>query len=404
MGNLRGGALQNRRISELSWRSTVLLVVMFMANSGLCNAQGFESGRWRVIPSLRLSAQYDDNVYLDDEGEKSDSIGSVEPGLKLDFAIVPRSYFELAYAGEYKSYTEADNFRGYRHSGGISFTGRTHKGSELNIGWSGDDDALQPYSPYEQSKDFIYQNVYGNAVLAGDITEIGAGYSHENRWFERPEFSQDDYLRDTWDVSLVSHLSSVFPLLLQHRYVRYKDKGRVPAITNYYSHSYYIGARWRSERRLSGALRVGYLTATFDIAERDKFEGLAVDTTLSYELSPITHLEIRAERTLEATTQSSREDGDYYVLVNIGMTVSYHKWARISSQLKLSYINRDFKNIGDAGSIRTDDLYIAGLQISYALYDWLSILLDYQYTQNESDITNEKYTNNVVGLTFSISM
>lgn len=389
-------------------RYSILITCFLYAAFGTIDSraiagEGVEWGRLRLLPAITVSESYSDNLYLVNKNETEDYFITMTPELSLDLAVVPKNYFSLNYRGDFLSYADADNFRQDHHYGSLSFNSETAKGSRFVAGVSSQVTAIQPFSEQEQSKDYTLQSAYMNLLARlGRVTDIEAQYSRQEREFDEQDFFDDNYIRDTCDFEVVYTRSSIWPLLVQYRYVRQDNNDLDEIDSDFQTHTIFLGGRWRSDKKFSGVFRVGYKWAEFEQSEADEYEGYAADTNITYEFSEFTKLTHTAQSTIGSPTRSSRESGEYYVSNSIGFSITHRRWQRITTRLSLLYRNRNYREIQNSESIREDDYYRAGLSLDYAMRRWITFSLDYRYQENTSNIEGEDYSENLI--TFSIAL
>jgi predicted porin len=352
-----------------------------------------------------VSQSYSDNIYLTDENKKEDHIFKLSPDFSLDFAVAPKNYFTLRYKGDFFSYANADNFKADRHLGSLSYTRETAKGSHFILGALVQDTAIVPFSETEQSKNYSFQNYFGDmALLIGPITVMGGDYSYSRRDFENSRFTEDNYIKSGLNAYIVYKRSLVFPLLIQYRWVNQDNNDQGDLTTDFKSHTVFLGGRWDSGSKLNGALRVGYTWAQFEQSDVDDFNGYAVDTNLVYDISQITSLKMIIEHAIQQPTRSARETGDFFEFTNTGLTITHKKWTKLTTELYGSYGLRDYKNLISRVNIREDKYYKAGVGVNYAFKSWISLSIDYHYQERDSDINIEDYMENLVTLSMMIVM
>lgn len=408
-GALKGRTLSNTKTMKVAdiLKIFFLLLIIQFGTAPIAKCDGIEWSRLRLRPSLGIRELYSDNIYLENEdAEKKDQfITEVKPEIAVDLAVVPRNYFTIMYQGIFNAYSDLDNFREDHHFGGLSFNGETKKGSHLIIGVSLEDTAVQPDSISDQPEDYTINEAYADILMVpGSMVEIGAEVLRSERDFDKRENIDDNYTRDRLDLSLLYKRSQVIPLLLQYRYVNQDNNDQETLNTDYNANTFLIGARWRPESKLSGALRVGHTRVEFKESGVEDFNAFAADTNLVYHYSPITRFRLIAQHGIETPTRSLREPGDFYEYTNIGLVITHRKWERITTTMDLEYRLRDFKEITSQSTIREDKNYRGGLSVAYAFRKWLSFELGYIYRKNESDDNDEEYTENQINMGITIKL
>jgi polysaccharide biosynthesis protein VpsM len=385
-------------------RSTVLcLILIFLWCTTGFSADGVEWGRFRLIPKLSVAEEYSDNIFLTEKNEEDDYITQISPELTVDFAFAPGSILSLNYKGDFRFYSEFDNFREERHQGGLSWTGTTPKGSSLELGTKVQDSAFQPYSEEDRAKDFVKWDGFADTLFKlGAFTELGLRYDHTSRRFDKSRNAIDEYDRDGITVDIFFPKFPVTVLLLEYSFFHQDNNDLDNLSTDMDTHTVFVGARWEPTAKLSGELKVGY-TQT-DLEEVNDFSGFATDTDLTYRFSDITTFKLSANRMLSRSTRADRETGSYVVSTGGTLSATYHRWDPLTVTLDFSYTKNDYRQKGLLEEDREDDLFRAGLRTKYFLTDWLSISLSYKYRRNDSDFETVDYKENRVQAGLSLSI
>lgn len=373
-----------------------------MIGNAIC-AEGWQSGRFRVMPKLNLLAGYSDNVYLVEDEEVDDIYTMILPEISFDIAVAPKNYLSLKYSGYFINFDEVDNFDENHNLGELSWHSETARGSIFSAGTSIDDNSIQPFSEVDTNKEYkLYRAFVDLLLMAGSMTEIGAGYERLSRRFDEERFEIDDYDRNRYDISLLYKKSEKFPLLLEYRFVQQdnNDPDR-PTSTDYDTHTIFIGSRWRPKGKLSGAFRIGYIDANFDSDTIEDFEGIAADIDMIYNITEITSFRLIAEGDVRPITSASRDTGNYYTLYGTEIILTYHKWERIITELSYIYRHRDY----EGGAVdRVDRYHDAGILLRYLLSETVSFSLGYHYRNNNSDLDSVDYTENMAEIGFLIEI
>ena len=97
---------------------TVLAVLVLLAVVGSCGtaaAQGLQLGPFRILPSLGLSLEYDDNILLTKDNEIDDFIFHITPGILLE--LPSRKYaIRLGYQADILRYFDNTDLDTVHHS------------------------------------------------------------------------------------------------------------------------------------------------------------------------------------------------------------------------------------------------------------------------------------------------
>jgi hypothetical protein len=348
-----------------------------------------------------MTEGFSDNIFLTQGNEKSDFVTKFSPALNLDFALAPRNIITLGYDGDYLFHNNYDNFKKDHHGGSATWRLQTQKGSFFEINTTVKESAIQPYDERSKYKEYKrWEGACNNSLQLSDATEIGLKYEHTSRRFDKSIYQFDDYDQDSVSLNSVFEGVSIFPILLEYRYDRQNNEDPVGPSTDFNSHTIFLGARWRESSRLSGDLRLGYTTATFE--EADNFSGFATDTELSYRFSEITIFKLNLSRYVSETTLTARDTGTYFVSTGAGFRVIHHRWEPLKVTLNLDYTNRNYEQQYFEQN-RQDDEYIAGLGAQYTFHEPFSLTIKYQFRSNDSNYPLVDYQENHIEAGITVS-
>jgi len=94
----------------------------------------FGSGRLQFFPELAAGVVYNDNIYLDDNGEESDVISHVIPRLMIDYSLEERGNIRLGYAGDFAFYADFTGNDWERHDLGLELDYTAPSGLFVDLG------------------------------------------------------------------------------------------------------------------------------------------------------------------------------------------------------------------------------------------------------------------------------
>lgn len=381
---------------------TVLLTV-FLASAAAAQSDALVWDRFRLRPEIDLSQAYTDNVFLSETDEEGEYITSVLPKFDFDFALAPDNFITLFYNGDFRYYSEYDNFTDSYHLGGLSWELLTKKGSKFEIGTRYQDAAFQPYSPTDRSRDFTQWEAFGNALFRlGAASELGFRYDHASRRMDDSRDEIDDFDIDGVALTFYYRRFPASSFLLEYAYDRgdYEDLGG-PS-TDSATHTLFGGIRWDPTSRLSGFFKAGYSKTDFE--DVPDFSGYAMDVDLTYRFSDITTVILSARRDVSRSTRSERETGDYRITLGGRLSILYRRWEKLLFRVNFEYVNYDFESGNAAEGQREDDFYGAAFLTEYRFLDPFSFYFQYRYRRNDSNLDPVDYTENrvEVGLRFAL--
>lgn len=375
-------------------------ILIFLWCSTGFSAEGVEWGRLRLAPKLSVAERYSDNIFLTEQDPQNEYVTAISPELLVDFAISPSSILSIGYEGDFRFYSELNNFRKDHHQGGLSWTLTMPKGSKFAVGAKVQDSSIQPYSEEDRRKDFVKPEAFADILLKlWAFTDLGLRYDHTSRRFDSPLDKIDEFDRDTITLDILYKGFPLLPLLFEYSYYHQDNNDQDGLSTDMDTHTVFVGARWDPTARLSGTLKVGYTQTDFE--EVTDFSGFATDTDLLYRFSTITTFKLSAYRRVIKSTWAGRETGDYFISSGGSLSATY-RMEPIAIMLGLSYTNNDFQQEASWYEDREDNYFSAGVQGKYLIRKWLSFSLGYQYSQNDSNFATLDYIENRVEAEFSL--
>ena len=365
-----------------------------------CYADGIVLNRFRVSPSVSVSENYSDNIFLTSSDENGEFITAISPEVSLDFALAVRNIVNLTYKMNYLIHSRFQNFKKDTHNLSLSYGYRTRKGSKVSLGTDVDFDSIQPYSASDGHKDFRKNTFYIDALaLLSSATESGLRISHQSRRYEDSRYEIDEYDRSTVTLSAGHRMSPVTTVFLEYAY--YYQENHVPSgfpSTDMNTNTVFLGTKWAATQKISGVLKAGY-TST-DFKEVSDFSGVVADTVVTYRLSDFTRFELMVFRTLVKSTATARESGTYYISEGGGFVAAYAGWYPLVIRAGLLYRRNDYSD----GLDRKDRLSSSSLKAVYGYRGWLDCLISYEYRRNDSNVDGETYGENRIAFMMKFSI
>ena len=412
------------------WKALFFLLITLFLFPMICMAES----RFELTPRISVSQVYDDNIFLDNTNEKSDSLTTVSPGINMIISSINRS-LSLDYSPTWVFYDEYDENDTVRHAGNLAFWQNIAEHVKFNL----TDTFRKSEEPFEDIEDVegvrstrnTYKRNTGSASLLyqfGPEDTVTFGFRHS--LLENEDVTLDDgkiqnpFGNVTYWLDVKNGL--VFDAGLTDANFS-RDDGTI-AGDDYTGHAagiQYIH-RFTQNKRVS----IGY-----DITARD-FDGRTEDYEI-YEifigfeqsLSPDISFSLGGGSFIQKKEQSGDETGYSY---NASLAKRFERgsfsigaqggWdeAYLEAERKgftrYSGANASFEytflqNLtGYAGGSYRRDKDAAdrewktqrancGLRLMFMR--WFSLSLGYSYAQRDDDIDVEDYTDNRVTLTLS---
>ena len=374
------------------------ILLIFLWSSTGFSAEGVEWGSVRFVPKLSVAEKYSDNIFLNGKDVQDGYVTAISPELLVDFALATRNILSLSYEGNFRFYSELDNFRKDHHRCGLFWRWIWPRESEFAAGAKVQDSTIQPYSEEDRHKDFVKPEAFADILLKlGAFTDLGVRYNRISRRFDNPLDEIDEFDRDTITLNILYKAFPLLPLLFEYSYYHQDNNDLGGFSTDMDTNTVFIGARWDPASRLSGALKIGYTQTDFE--EVSDFSGFATDTNLLYRFSTITTFKLSAYRRVVKSTRAGRDTGDYLISSGGSLSATY-RTEPITIVLDLSYTNNDFQQEASWNEDREDNYFRAGMQGKYLMREWLLFSLGYQYSRNDSNYATVDYIENRVEAEF----
>lgn len=367
---------------------------------------GFKVGPVGIRPSMSLAEQYSDNITytsgdLPGVPRTSDFITILSPGFTAVLGHEESGkVISLGYRFDARLYAENDQYNGTDHNVDLSATlagNRVRSTTSASAGY-----ASSIYRGYERVIEGIYLpsgNVdripYNFSTrLAYDATAktavyLGAGFNGLVFPDSNPLYRD----RSDWRVNLGGDYA-VRPklrLLAETYYGQsfYSSTGIGAASSDWDRVGGSVGFTSELTERLNGTAKVGY-----EFWDRGTGTGNTLTTAinLGYRLTPSTGLSLNFNR---GARESVSVGGGSYVSYQGGLGVQH----QLGTKRPITLAANANANLNEYDSGSEDAYYTLGVSGTYALRDWLRVMLTYQFDSRDGDISlSRNYTVNTVTL------
>ncbi len=385
-----------------------------------------EAAEYRILPSLLVSEEYNDNIYLTPQNRIYDYITKVIPAVSFSYKA-PLWDWDVAYAYDYYYFARTYPSHNETHTANVTNLTRIVK----DFFFLALKDTYTRTS-LDVTRDFTKQSLFVNqtdqnigsanpyfVLHPGARTNVNIGYIYQNIWYKDPSaINKVDKIGYTEIVhELSSRLSTtiglryddatVYPHLPTNVIQDYKRSDASAGMKYEYSEGSVlygtIGNMWVDFENVGKETQV-FWTAGF--AHKFPKFSFSFETGLSYIEDPL--LIMRREDRYVATIIRTVERTKYSVS---GSLLEYRD-ARTKHLEETSYIlggslshaiSTKSKILLDLSYQRLEDnvldtyteLYLSGGRYEYSLLESLTLAFEYRYTYSYSpDIFGNKYTNN----------
>ena len=390
-------------------------------------------GKLKVVPGLRLSGVYDDNIYLGNgytnnpnnpgttvNGQVSkpvvsDYIFHVMPGLMLQYDMGERGDVNLGYLGDwafYRDYTVQNwnmqtaffNFN-YTAPAGLIFklsniytNGNDPYGDATQFGlgytqrrWTNDLKAELGWDFFNRFRilgyyEFYKQKYSDQRNATQDWTQYLGGLSFDMRILPKTwAFVQFDYKPQDYDDSAISSSNDA------------SNK----------KYEVFGGLKWDGGGKLGGQLGLGWewLDYNNDVdpagVSYQNHNTWMAQTSISYAATATTSLAFNLNRGIQSTGAASNE---YYDDTQVGINVTQDLPYKFSGNAGFIYGRNDYNTLNFEGTEdRVDNNYNANVGITYKIRSWLDTSLRYRYMKKDSNDETQGFTDNQVMLSVGVS-
>lgn len=339
----------------------------------------------------KLDLRGDDNILLasDANGKTADTIFEVVPGLELDFGKNSQLQGSLTLEDELTYFTTHHKYNTNLFQG--DFVSKYDDGKmklDLNAG----------YHELNQNtvdvRGLIRRNVGtlggSGEVIVSEKTAIGAGLN-----FKHEDYHPQNYVdSDTTSVPLNFYYKYTpkVDLSLGYTYRDYTAKnGLAPDSTD---HFFNIGARGEFTPKLTGKFAIGYTRRNFSAGKINSADLLGLDTSLAYELTPKSTVQLGATNDFGTSPQGEQQKN---FTVNVLGTTKITE--EFSVNAGLSYRSINYYNTAHP---HTDDYWEATVGAAYVVNANLRLVGAYVYRSFASNVSGSDFTNNVLSFSANI--
>ncbi len=363
-----------------------------------------EFGPFRLVPSLQVREEYDDNVTLSPSNTASDYLTYIMPGLALKLRGATYGA-NLAYRAEILRYVNQTHLDTVRHS--VQADGRVDVGTQLTLTMADElkrtDDFVGGPVPEQTQRVAHYENTLelGGEYRLADRYSIGLDYRFFLISYQEggPTFTDLDRKDHTIALSLYYQLFPKTSVFVQYAYalVRY-DKADASATRDSDAHEGFVGIRGDLTAKTSATVKVG--GGIKDFADGSSSTDVLVegDITYKYREPSAIRLFVARSNTESTFTQNNTID-KFYVATYGGVDVTHQLSPRFGIKLVGLVGTNDYPDVTTVGTKtakRSDVVYTVGAAIHYDFQRWLAVELAYDRRVRDSNFSDFNYTDNRV--------
>ena len=385
---------------------TGLIICLFLISSVYAESGGnLHIGNIKIHPFTSVETKYNDNIYLESKGnENRDLITTTTLGFDTKTPLVflrGDPEFDLNYAVGIKDYKE---------------------NSSQDIV----EQVLEANTTYDISTEFYYKirEKYIYTADPPNLEVITLEKRYRNILTQNFGYAKNRIIIDTQYQIIKDHyFSSGYSSLNKTEYIftpkfSYQifsktfiftsvDFGDIKYNTNSTNsdskdYRYNVGLEGQISSKIDGLLKFGQEQKHYDESTKKDFNGLATEINLGYKLSDRTKLNFTGSRFAEESTYANNS---YFISIGIAIKANHslNEKLTVTPGVKYSYNKYPEETTEQSVTKKRRD-YVLGFSLGfmYAIRDWSSVEIGYEYEKRNSNFNKYGYVNNQVFVKFKI--
>lgn len=386
------------------WRiPAVVLGVALLAMigpAGPADAQGVQLGPFRLLPTLGVSLEYDDNILLTPDDELEDFIWHITPGISVE--LPSRRYaVRLGYQADVLRYMDNTDLDTVHHLA----LADARVDSAIGLGLRLTDRFLitDDFAGFPVPEVTERVERWENTLDAGGEYTLRERFAFDAnfRWFmvdyrDDPDFQQFD--RDDYTVA-GTVFYRVFPKTsvlgeVGYTMVRY-DIPSVAADRDSDAWRFLVGVKGDLTAKTTALVKVGWEWRDYDNTGREDWDGLVAEGAIVWKYRDPSEIRLFGGR---ANVESLDEGENYYITNYAGIEIRHFIRERWVLRVRgLGGVN-DYPTDETADGLpeRSDTFFEIGASLRYQMRRWLAFELGYDFLYRDSDVDINDYQANRV--------
>jgi hypothetical protein len=367
-------------------------------------AQGnIELGPFRLLPSLELAGEYDDNILLAPRDEIDDFIWTISPGIAIE--LPARRYaIRVGYRADILRYTDNDVLDTVHHS--VLADGRVNFAGGLGLRIS------DKFFITDDFAGFPVPELTTRVERTENTLEVGGDYTLRERftldvgykWFlvdYDDQFNDLDRQDHTVAATLFYRVLPKTSVLgeFNYQWIRYDQE---PVARDRDSDGWRIklGVKGDLTAKTAVVLKAGWEFKDYDNPAREDWDGLIVEAEVIWKYREPSELRLFGGRAnIESLFDDQTLGNNFYVATYGGVELRHFISPRLILRVRgLAGVNDypDPVTIGAKTDERSDTFYEVGAGIRYQIRRWLAVELGYERLVRLSNFDDFDYAVNRV--------
>jgi len=367
-----------------------------------------ELGPFRILPSLELAGEYNDNVTLAPRDEKSDFIWIISPGVSIE--LPARRYaLRLGYRADILRYTDQDQLDSIHHT--VQGDARVGFAGGLNLYVSDEFKRTSDFAGFPVPELTSRVDRDENVLTAGaDYTvRERIGLAVDYRFFlvnyqDEPIFDELDRQDHLAALTVFYRVLPKTSVLGEYNYqiIRY-DIDAVAQDRDSDAHKFKVGVKGDLTAKTTVLLKAGAEFKDYDNPAREDWTGLIVEAEAIWKYREPSQLRIFGGR---ANIESTFQENNFFIATYGGAELRHQLNPKLLVRVAGLVGTNDYPErttVGTETKERSDTFYEFGAAIRYQIQRWLSVELAYDYLVRDSNFADFDYTNNRVRSTVRLT-
>jgi hypothetical protein len=375
------------------------VLVAIVGFAGSAAAQGLELGPFRILPSLGLSVEYDDNILLTPNDEIDDFIFHITPGVVLE--LPSRKYaIRLGYQADILRYMDNTDLDTIHHS--VLADARVALTAGLGLRLTDRFLITDDFSGFPVPELTERVERHENVLDAGADYTLRERYTFDAnfRWFmvdyldsDFDQFDRDEYtVAGTFFFRVMPKTSILGEV--DYIWTRYDEPASAVARDSD-GWRFWLGVKGDITAKTTVLLKLGWEWKDYESPAREDWDGLVAEANVIWKYREPSEVRVFGGR---ANVESLFEGTNYYVSTYGGVEVRHFLSERLIVRARgLGGVNDYPRDVlQPLQEDRSDTFFEAGVSLKYQMRRWLAFEIGYNYLVNNSNLDEFDYTDNRV--------
>ncbi len=359
---------------------------------------GVLADEFKLVPSIAVREEYNDNIFFDDHGEIDDWITTISPGLML-INRTEQLDVNLSARGDSLKYGQNDELNEFdqNYAGDFIYRITSRMTVSGNAGYTVDsrsDRDIETTGRVQSTEERkSYTGGLTGAFVLTEKTSVSLSYAYERNDFDDPE-SEDDKFHSS-DLGFIRDFSEFLPRTVGRMNFGYSYYDS--SDTNIDTYSGTVGLSYEITEVFSLLVDLGARYSDSEVVvgakQRDNDWGGVGQMTVSYR-GELTRATLSVQKNISPARGEDGTTDRTSFLFNIGRRFA----EKFSTNLSVAY----FLNKADTGELATEDIDDRTISISpglsYEIIDDLALEISYTYTKVRDREDHSRTRRNLVYL------